>query len=169
MSIAKTDRLTIRKLTEANASFILELLNEPAFLEFIGDKGVRSMEDAINYLRTEVLNSYRVNGFGPYLVELTAENEPVGICSLKKRELLPMPDLGFAFLERFRCNGYATEASLAILEYANQSLAIRKMAAITSPENKPSICLLKKIGFRFQKNIHLPEFEEVTKLFVAEI
>lgn len=169
MCIAQTERLTIRKLTEQDAEFILKLLNEPDFLKYIGDKKVRTHEDAIEYLQKEVIDSYQTNGYGPYLVERTDEQQPVGICSLKKREELSMPDLGFAFLKRHRSNGYATEASLAVMQYASSTLGINSISAITSPQNSASIGLLKKLGFQFQENIKLPGFETETKLFTAKI
>lgn len=168
MSIAKTDRLTIRKMTEKDAGFILTLLNEPAFLAFIGDKGVRNLDDATEYLQNKVIKSYRTMGFGPYLVE-RRPHEPVGICSLKKRPSLELPDIGFAFLKQYRGNGYATEATHAVLHYASVSLGINKLAAIASPDNDASICLLKKVGFRFQQKIELPQHDGKINYYTAEL
>lgn len=152
-----------------DAEFVHELLNEPAFLESVGDKGIQTIEDAANYIEREALQSYQNNGYGPYCMENISDGTAIGICSLKKRAQLAHPDLGFAILRRFRGHGYATEAALGLMDFATQSLAISTLAAITHPDNKASIRLLQKLGFEYQQDIHFQEFEPPTKLFIAQI
>lgn len=169
MNIAETHRLALRKLNPDDAQFILQLLNEPAFLKYIGDKEVCTTEDAKSYLRNGPLKSYDSLGYGLYLVSLKEKKTPVGICGLKKRASLNIPDLGFAFLKEHRSNGYATESARAVMEYAKTTLGISRIAALTKPENSASVSVLNKLGFRFEKNISLPEFESESKFFTTNM
>jgi RimJ/RimL family protein N-acetyltransferase len=158
-----TRRLTLRALNHGDAAFILELLNEPGFLRYIGDKGVRSLDDARNYLEKGPLDSYQRNGFGLLAVCLP-DATPLGICGLVRREGLEDPDLGFAFLERHWSQGYATESAAAVLEHARQALKIARIVAITSPDNSGSGAVLNKVGLRFERLVRLRNDEDL-KLF----
>ena len=144
---AATERVTLRTLGPADADFILELLNEPSFLQHIGDKGVRTVEAAREYIRTGPMASYERFGFGLYLAESKSAREPMGICGLLKREALKDVDLGFAFLARFWSMGYAFESALAVLAHARTVLGLERVVAIVSPGNAASIGLLGKLGF----------------------
>jgi ribosomal-protein-alanine N-acetyltransferase len=146
----ETARLALRRFTLDDAAFILELVNEPSFLRHIGDKGVRSEEDARRYLRSGPLASYERFGFGLYAVELRDGREPIGMCGLLKREALPDPDVGFAFLPRYWSKGYALEAVTAILDDARARHGLTRLLAITSQDNVPSIALLEKVDFMFE-------------------
>lgn len=147
----ETPRLRLRRLTTDDADFIVVLLNQPAFLRFIGDKGVRSPADACRYIQDGPLQSYRRFGFGLYLVELSEGATPIGICGLLKRDALPDPDLGFALLERFWSGGYAFEAASRILHEARATLGLRRIVAITTRDNAASMRLLGKLGFSFER------------------
>ena len=120
MPILKTERLELRELCFADDAFILELLNEPGFLRHIGDKGVRSLPDARQYIAKGPMASYRRCGFGLYLVSLAGGGEPVGICGLLKRDTLPDVDVGFAFLSRYWSRGYAVESAAAMLDHGRR-------------------------------------------------
>ncbi len=144
--------------------FILRLLNEVSFLRFIGDKGVRTLADAREYLSNGPMESYRRNGFGLYLTRLRG-GEPIGMCGLVKREGLADVDIGFAFLSRYWAKGYAAESAAAVLAYARQQLHLRRIVAITSPDNQGSIAVLEKIGLRFEQMIKLPDDGKELKLF----
>lgn len=146
-ALATTERLTIRKLTLADAPFIFRLVNDPDFLEYIGDRGVRTLEDAEAYLRNGPFASYERHGHGLWGVALKETGELIGMSGLLKREQYADVDIGYAFLPEFRGGGYAFESALAVLEIAASVVALRRVIALVSPANAASIGLLKKLGF----------------------
>jgi RimJ/RimL family protein N-acetyltransferase len=164
MQVLETDRLIIRRLTLEDAEFIFELVNDPSWLRFIGDRGVRSLEDARNYILKGPVEMYGRLGFGLYLVALKDEGVPIGTCGLIKRDSLKDVDIGFAFLPNFRGRGYAYEAASAVLAYGKNTLGLERIVAIVSPSNDRSIKLLEKLGFQFEQRVQLSERDEV-KLF----
>ena len=163
--VLTTPRLVLRRLATQDAEFILELLTQPSFVRYIGDKGVRTADDARQYLETGPLASYARFGFGLYLVELAETSERIGICGLLKRDTLDDVDLGFALLERFWSRGFAFESASAVLSYGRQALGLRRIVAITSPDNAASIALLAKLGFRFERLARLSPGEPEVRLF----
>ena len=162
----ETDRLHIRELTLGDAAFILELLNEAAFIQFIGDKGVRDVPGAEKYLREGPLASYARHGFGLWAVTLK-DGTPVGMCGLLQRDFLPHPDLGYALLARFNGLGYAREAASAVLHHARETLKITTIHALTAFRNPASVRLLGKLGFDFTEFIEQPGYTEPTRLFTS--
>ena len=166
VKILETERLTLWQMRVQDAEFIFELVNEAAFIRNIGDKGVRTLEDARNYILNGPVASYVKFGFGLYLVELTETGEAIGICGLLKRDSLEDVDIGFAFLERFRKKGFAYEAAAAVMEYGRNALGLKRIVAITSADNEGSMRVLEKIGLRFEKIIRMPGSDEDTRLFV---
>ncbi len=165
MMICETERLILRLLQKDDAAFILRLLNEPSFLENIGDKGVRNLDDAVQYLLQGPMKSYEQNGFGLWLVTLKDTLAPIGICGLVKRDGLDDPDVGYAFLPEFWEQGYAIEAAAAVMIFARESLGINRIVAITAPDNLPSIRVLNKLGLQFEKMILLPGASVESRLF----
>ena len=165
MTILETERLVLRQLSTDDAEFIIELLNQPSFLRYIGDKGVRNSEDAVRYIQTGPQASYERFGFGLYLVELKETGASIGICGLLKRDTLPDVDVGFAFLPEFWSQGYAFESAAAVMTYGREALGLRRIVAITSPDNDASIRLLEKIGLRFERMIKLSEDQPEVRLF----
>lgn len=159
-TVLTTERLTLRHLQLDDAPFVMELVNEPGWLQHIGDKGVRTIEDAHRYLRTGPLDSYAKNGFGLYLVERKADGMPIGMCGLVKRDTLEHADIGFAFLARAGRQGYAHEAATAVVGYA-RALGLPKLLAITTPTNAASQTVLGKVGLRFDREITLPAGTDV--------
>ncbi|MDH3646581.1 MAG: GNAT family N-acetyltransferase [Gammaproteobacteria bacterium] len=149
----ETQRLTLRELDTNDASFILKLLNEPSFLLFIGDKGVRTLVDAQAYLVGGPMASYEQHGFGLYLVSLHECGTPVGTCGLLKREAMDAPDIGFAFLPEYWSYGYAFESAKEIISRARSLLGLERLIAITAPDNHASIKLLTRLGFVFDKTL----------------
>ncbi len=154
MTVLETERLSLRRLTTDDAAFILELVNEPAWLEFIGDKNVHSLDDARNYILNGPIGMYERLGHGLYLVELK-QGTAVGICGLIKRDGLDDVDIGFALLSRFNGKGYAIEAARAVMSYGRNVLKLGRIVAITKPANEKSIKLLAKLGLQFEKNVRL--------------
>jgi len=163
-----TARLRLRKLAAADAPFIVRLLNEPSFIENIGDRGVRTLEDARAYIEAGPITSYRRFGFGLYLVELIHSGASIGICGIVQRDALPDPDLGFAFLPAYWKQGYAFESAAAVRHYARTELGLGRLLAITSPANESSIRLLGKLGFRFERMARLAGDPADVKLFVDD-
>jgi RimJ/RimL family protein N-acetyltransferase len=168
MKVLETDRLALRHLSTSDAQFILELLNEPSFIRYIGDKQVRTLDDAEAYVLNGPVKSYETYGFGLNLVELKSEGQPIGICGLLKRDTLPDPDIGFAFLPAHWNQGYAFEAAAAVMDHARASLGVEKILAITSPDNEASAKLLGKIGLRFDRLVKLAKDAEEVKLFTSD-
>lgn len=167
--ILKTERLIIRKLTFDDSIFIVKLLNSPGWLRYIGDRGVRTGEDAKGYLQNGPLLSYEKNGFGLYLVALLETGESIGICGILKRDSLDHPDLGYSLLPEFMGKGYAYEATDAVVKYAREKLRIETLLAITIPENATSIKLLGKLGMKFHGMVKSPEGKENLNLYCLEM
>ncbi len=165
MAVFETDRLVLRRLTVEDAPFILRLLNEPSFLEHIGDRGVRNLADAKQYLLSGPVASYERHGFGLFLVELKEGGAPIGICGLLKRDALDDVDLGFAFVPESWSKGYAFESTTATLAYAHNVRQLKRVVAITSPDNVASINLLVKLGFYFDRMVLMPGDKHEVKLF----
>ena len=165
MHVLETERLALRQLTAEDAEFVLQLLNEPGFIRFVADRGLRTTADAEKYIAEKITPSYTEHGFGFYVVELKATGDRIGICGLVKRETLEVPDIGYSVLERFWGKGYAREAAAAVLDYGRNVLGIPKIAGVTAPDNVSSIKVLESIGLRFERMIHLPGYGSESKLF----
>lgn len=146
---------------------MLDLLNDPAFLRFIGDRGVRTIEQARAYLENGAIDSYRRFGFGLYLVEVRDSGAAAGICGLVKRPALDDVDIGFALLPQFRGLGYGLESAEGVLTHA-RALGLRRLVAIVSPANDASIRVLTKLGMRFERRITMGGAEEID-LFSREL
>jgi len=168
MKVLETDRLLLRRLDTDDSEFILELLNDPAWLRFIGDKGVRNLDDARDYIRNGPIAMYERVGFGLYLVEAKADGAPIGICGLLKRDTLEDVDIGFAFLPGFRAQGYAHEATVATLDYAKDALGLDRVIAITAPDNHACAKLLEKIGMRFERTETHGEDTHAVRVFAID-
>ena len=165
MTVLQTGRMALRRLTPADAPFIRDLVNEPSWIRFIGDRGVRTEEDARAYLLKGPIAMYERHGFGLWLCEAKATGEALGICGLIKRDTLDDVDLGFAFLPRHWGQGYAHEAAAAVLDYGRAVLELDRIVAITSPDNVPSIRLLEKLGLRLERTFEIAGVP--TQLFVG--
>ena len=154
-------------MTLEDAEFILELLNDAAFIRFVGDKGVRTAHDARQYIVTGPLASYEQHGFGLWVVEPKGSGTAAGICGLLKREVLADVDIGFAFLPRFRSMGYAFESAAAVLEYGRTTLGLERIVAITDEHNAGSLRVLEKIGMGFDRLIRLSDDAPLIRLLVS--
>jgi [ribosomal protein S5]-alanine N-acetyltransferase len=164
-AVLETERLVLRRLTRADAPFMLEMLNDPAFIRNVADRGVRTVAEAENYLVTKMLPSYEQHGFGFYLVELKDARTPIGTCGLAKRDTVDEIDVGYGVLERYSGNGYATEAAAAVMRYARDVLGLERVVGFTSPINTRSIHVLQKLGLRYEKTIDLPGYDSPSLVF----
>jgi RimJ/RimL family protein N-acetyltransferase len=164
-TVITSARLTLRHLGMADANFILDLLNQETFIRYIGDKGVRNLADAWDYLANGPVESYRRFGFGLYLASLKDGDIPIGICGLVKRESLEDVDVGFAFLPQYCGRGLATESAAAVLAYGHEVLGLKRIVGITAAENHASIAVLQKIGLRFERVVRLRDDGGEVKLF----
>lgn len=165
MVVLTTPRLQLREVTVGDAALVLELLNDPGFLANVGDRGVRTIEHAENYISERFLRSYREHGFGLYLMELKQSGELVGMCGLVQRDYLDVPDIGFSVLERFARRGYTFEAASAVLGWARDRLDLPHVVAVTRRANTAAHGLLEKLGMRLQRPIKVPASDGEWVLF----
>jgi RimJ/RimL family protein N-acetyltransferase len=165
----ETERLILRPLAEEDAPFMLELLNEPSYIQNIGDRKIRTEEGAKVHISKGPVASYAAHGFGLSLVMLKGTGEPIGICGLIKRETLEDVDIGYAFLPRFWSKGYAVESAFAVKQFAEEEIGLKRIVAITNPDNWRSIHVLEKIGMTFEKMIRLSEDDIELKLFSVDL
>ncbi len=187
MKTIETERLLIREIDSAiDAEFIFELLNSPKFLKHIGDRGVRSVEQAREFIENRYRRSYRENGYGLYVVESRSITDnsndrlptgrvsapdsatQIGMCGFVKRDYFEHADVGFAFLAEFEGKGYGFESANAVLRYGRDDLGFKKVLAITSQDNDVSVKLLEKLGFTFDRIFTTPEGEDL-KLFEKQL
>ncbi|HEX5838881.1 MAG TPA: GNAT family N-acetyltransferase [Anaerolineales bacterium] len=165
----ETERLILRPLAEGDAGFIFELVNDPSFIQNIGDRNVRTLEDAKRYISNGPVASYARNGFGLYLVELKDTGQPIGMCGLIRRSMLNDVDIGYAYLPRYWSKGYAIEAALAMKQYAREVIGLKRMVAVVDPQNSGSIRLLEKLGMTFGRMVKLAEDDIELKLFSIDL
>ena len=157
-----TSRTLIREIGLADAPFIYELMNSREWIKNIGDRNIKSIEHAEDYIRQNLMNSYEEFGFGLWVVELNESKTPIGTCGLLQRDYLPIPDIGFAFLPDYIGKGFGQETAKAVIQFASETLDTAAIAGFTNPENMASIKLLEKLGFKEVKQMFLPSGSEVT-------
>lgn len=168
-NILETERLLLRQFTLDDSPFILKLLNTDTWLRFIGDRKIKSVEDASQYLLSGPIKSYQTNGFGLSLVALKESGEPVGMCGILKRDTLYAPDIGYALLPEYEGHGYAFEIAKSTLDYALQTLHMPQILAITKADNERSVKLLHKLNFKFEKMLKLNPDDQELMLFSAPV
>jgi len=158
----ETERLCLRRVTLADADLLLAVWNDPAFIRNVGDRGIRTISEAIEAMESGALKLYADFGYGPYAMVRKADGSRLGICGLFKRDNLDFPDIGFGVLPDYCGQGYASEASFAVMAHARDDLKIETLTAIVSQDNAPSIGLIEKLGLVFVKMITMPgEDEEI--------
>ena len=165
MKVLETKRLTLRWLTVEDAPFIVELLNDPAWLRFIGDRHVRSIDDARAYILKGPMAMYARLGFGLYVTERKTDGVSIGMCGLIKRDGLDDVDIGFAFLPEFYGQGYAVEAATAVMAYGKNTFGLKRIVGITIRDNASSIKLLEKVGLKFERMMQMYGDDEEIMLF----
>ncbi|HTL49306.1 MAG TPA: GNAT family N-acetyltransferase [Steroidobacteraceae bacterium] len=166
MTVVETERLALRAFTADDADFVLRIVNEPSFLRYIGDRGVRNLDDARKYIADGPVAGYARDGHGLMRVDRKSDGASLGMCGLLKREALPEPDIGFSFFPEYWSQGYALESARAVLGHARGTLGIGRILAITTRDNASSMRLLDKLGFRFERMIAFGN--EELRLFASD-
>lgn len=166
--VLRTERLRLRHMLEADAAFMLGLLNDPAWIRFIGDRGVRTEDQARDYILAGPVDMVRRLGFGFYVVELEETGCAVGVCGLAKRDFLDDVDIGYAFVPEYGGQGYALEAAQGVMAHAAE-LGLKRIVATVLPDNSASIRLLEKLGLRFERTIQAPGTARELKLFAMDM
>ena len=170
MTVCETERLRLNHLSSPDdAPFILELLNDPGFIQNIGDRGVRSLPQAGDYINNGPVASYQEFGFGLYLVETREPRARLGICGLLRRDFHPDVEIGFAFLPRFRGKGYALEAASAVMTLGLKTLRLERIVALTALHNHDSMKVLERLGLKFERMIQYPGRAEESRLFAYQV
>lgn len=159
-----TRRLVLREVDAGDAPFVLELLNEPSFVANIGDRGVRTVAQARDYIAVRMTASYAAHGYGMYVVEHRGTRRSLGLCGLVRRPFLEAPDIGFAFLPAYRSQGYAEESARAVLEWA-PTLGLTRVLGVVLPTNEPSVRLLRKLGLEYERDVVMPETGDTCALY----
>ena len=168
MMVTESERLLLREMNVDDAPFILELLNDPDWIKYIGDRGIRTEEAARKYIEEGPMAMYKEHGIGLYVVELKESITPIGVCGLIQRDFLKDVDLGFGYLSRYFGQGYGYEAAKAVLDYGVEKLGYRRIAGFTSLDNVKSANLLKKLGMRDEGKIRYSSMAEYVRLFAIE-
>ena len=163
--ILSTPRLRLRLLVPDDAPFIHALVNDPDWLRYIGDRNVRTLDDARGYIANGPAAMFERHGHALFAVELREDATPIGICGILKRDYLDAPDLGFAFLPAYRAQGYAREAAAATLAWGLEAHGFERMLATTALDNEASVRLLEKLGFRFERTARMPGDAHDVRLF----
>ena len=164
-TIIETERLFLRETSGSDAEFIIELFNDPTFIRYVGDRGIRNKDDAISYLNEGPLQSYQDHGFGLYCVVRRDDKALIGMCGLLQREQFESPDIGYNFLPDFRGQGYALEAAAGTVEFAKKVVQGAQLLAIVNADNRPSITLLEKLDFAYTGEVEYPPGEPPSSLY----
>lgn len=167
--ILNTKRLILREAELSDSNFFFDLLNSAKWLKYIGDRGIKTLDDAETYINDKLIKSYKINGFGLYVYELKESLLPIGICGFIKRNYLDSVDIGFALLPEYERQGYTYEISDAVMKFGRETLGLNEIVAITTEDNIASQQLLKKLGFGFKSYITEPETNEKLLLYSSEV
>lgn len=163
--VLTTTRLQLRWLTLEDAPLMLAVWNDPAFVQYVADRGIRTVEEAASALGDGALRQYEAFGYGPFRVSLRGDDTAVGICGLFKRDCFEHADIGFSILPAHCRRGYAYEASAAVIDYARRALAMDEIAAIVSPDNTASVMLIEKLGLQFERMVLMPGETESIRFY----
>lgn len=169
MLILETDRLAFHEFEVADAPFLLEVMNHPDYHKFIGDRGLRSVEDAENYIREKLIGAYTEFGFGFWIARLRETGERAGLAGVLRRDMLDAPDVGYAIHQKFKGKGLAQEATRGVLKYAKVALGFHRVCAITNVENQASINVLMKCGFEFSERRKVFEDNDELNIYALNL
>ncbi len=165
----ETDRLTLHEMTLADAGLMLAIWNDPAFVRYVGDRGIRTIDEAEDAMRQGILRLYEEYGYGPYRMTLKDPGDAIGICGLFRRDSLDVPDIGYATLPDYCGRGYAFEAATAVIKHTGTALGIERLIAIISPDNAASIGLIGKLGFEFERMHRMPDADDDVSIYCKSL
>ncbi|NIA27992.1 MAG: GNAT family N-acetyltransferase [Desulfobulbaceae bacterium] len=165
----ETKRLSLRRLTLDDAELMLAVWNDPAFIRYVADRGIRTIKAARAALKEGALKLFSDYGYGPFRVALTEDDTPVGVCGLFRREGLDEPDLGFSILPKYWRKGYAHEAARAVVGHAKTDIRLTRLTAIVSPENTASVALIEKLGLQFERMHRLPGDDDDVAIYCMRL
>jgi len=168
-ALIRTERLRLRWITLDDADLLLAIWNDPDFIRYVGDRGIRTLDEARKTAKEKVLKHYEEHGYGPYRVSRLETDQAMGICSLLKRENLEHPDIGYGFLPGFCGQGFAIEAAQAVLTHARDDMELPYLSAIVSPENTRSTRLLEKLGMKAESSVRMPGEDEDLLLYGIDL
>jgi ribosomal-protein-alanine N-acetyltransferase len=163
--LMETERLRLRPVTVDDTALMLAVWNDPAFIENVADRGIRTVEQAREAIKAGAQKLFDDYGYGPYCMSLKSGGAMIGICGIFKRENIDDPDIGFGVLPDFCGKGYAGEAAQAVVEYAHNTLGISVLTAIVSPTNAASIGLIEKLGLTFERMVIMPGDDDAICLY----
>ncbi|MFT6051416.1 MAG: ribosomal-protein-alanine N-acetyltransferase [Halioglobus sp.] len=166
MKTLQTPRLIIEPLNTHDAAITMAILNDPDFIAYVGDRGVRSLEDAKSYIVDRLLPHYQEHGYGMTAVRRRDNGETIGMCGLVNRDSLNYIDIGYAFLPSARGEGFALEACQAVMEMGKKEVGLNELAAIISPQNKASQALAVKLGMVLDCMVRLEPGEDEICLYL---
>lgn len=166
--LISSNRLHLSEFSLKDASFFFELVNDPDWIKYIGDRNIKTISDSESYLIDKIIPNYKQFGFGFYVVRLKESNLPIGMCGLIKRDWMSYVEIGYAFLNKHRGKGYAIEASIATKKYAKEEIGISKIAALTDVDNEKSGNLLNRLGLEFERLISYPGEQKKCKLYLEK-
>lgn len=163
--ILRTDRLVLRRVTTNDAQLLLAIWNDPAFIQYVGDRGIRTEDDALRAMQEGALKLWSESGFGPYGVFEAGTRQGMGVCGLFQRENLDAPDIGYGFLPAGRGRGFALEAAAAVRDHAREAMGLKRICAIVTPDHNRSIRLLEKLGMTREGAVRMPDEDEDLLLY----
>ena len=169
MKTYETERLIIKPTNTEDAKFIFEIMNTPKYHKYIGDRNIRTLEDAENYITQKMMPQYEKMGFGNFTVTLKSDGSKIGFCGIYVRPSLETPDIGFAFFEEYEGKGYAYEASSLLKQLAKDEFGLKKLSGITVEYNHSSRKLLEKLGLKFQKKFFMEGDPEELMYYETEL
>ena len=165
----ETDRLVLTRLTLEDAPLMLSVWNDPAFIRYVGDRGIRTLAEARSALRDGALKLYADYGYGPYRMCRKTDGDSVGICGLFRRDGLEDTDIGFSTLPHYCGQGFGYEAACAVIEHARVDARLSRLTALVSPENAASVRLIEKLGLIFEKMIRMPGEDSDVCLYAMQL
>lgn len=164
-SVYETERLILRPMTVDDRDFIFDLYNRPSFIRYIGDRNIKTVADAENYIKNRFMPQFEKRGFGNYLMVTKDKGEKIGGVGIFEREGLDVVDIGFSLLEEFEGKGYAYEAAQKVKSIGMDDFGLKKISAITSKDNFSSQKLIQKLGLEFKNYVTLPDDDEELMYF----
>ncbi|KGO90626.1 GNAT family N-acetyltransferase [Flavobacterium suncheonense] len=144
-----TERLTLRQLSAADSSEIFRLRSDREINKFLDRKPSQTTEDALNFIKA-ILES---DDTFYWAITQTGEEKLIGtICLFDFVQDTSRCEIGYELLTEFQGHGIMMEAAKKVIQYADETLGIRDVEAVTHKDNQGSVSLLKKLNFNYLGN-----------------